>query len=525
MKKIFTFRYVSIATFVLLVSGSTFAQNVGIGQAAPKSKLDVNGNLQVGANYSGVTANAAPANGARIEGQTVINKASGEDSRDKFSAHTSATAYSNILSTSYPNGTAARAIAGYADANGMGVLGLSAGGTATNSGGYGVVGLTQLGALSAFMQGGEGVYGQADGSGAAGTLAFQIGVHGMIHESGTTNSKTAVGILGENNNATVGTGLSGPYGSATALCGLYGNFGEGSTTAATVDRFHFGIIGDALGAGGTLGDATGGVMGTNSTASRFGILGYMSVAGVSYSVYGGGTTANILAANTGRLAQPQKQQANNHIGLGIVGDAMGGYVAGANYGLMSYGKDFGMYVQGKTITNAPIIQLTEGANNTRVVSYAPMSTSLDITTRGKAQVRGTETFIAFDANFLTLVADPTEATITVTPTGESNGVFISAITPTGFYVKENNSGKHDVQLNWIAVAKSKQTVEVNTEIMQNDFDKKMFDVMTVDQTDTSDASNDKSMYYDGTQMQFGRMPAEMQEKQGEKQNPNKKAKK
>jgi hypothetical protein len=75
MKKFSTFRYLSIATLVLLVSGSAFAQNVGIGQAAPKSKLDVNGNLQVGATYSGVTANAAPANGAIIEGKVGIGTA------------------------------------------------------------------------------------------------------------------------------------------------------------------------------------------------------------------------------------------------------------------------------------------------------------------------------------------------------------------------------------------------------------------------------------------------------------------
>ena len=40
-------------------------QNFGVGQAAPASKVDVNGNLTVGANFSGT---AAPANGAIIEG-------------------------------------------------------------------------------------------------------------------------------------------------------------------------------------------------------------------------------------------------------------------------------------------------------------------------------------------------------------------------------------------------------------------------------------------------------------------------
>ena len=47
-----------------------YSQNVGIGQAAPISKLDVNGGLTVGAAYSGIVS--APANGAIIQGNTGI---------------------------------------------------------------------------------------------------------------------------------------------------------------------------------------------------------------------------------------------------------------------------------------------------------------------------------------------------------------------------------------------------------------------------------------------------------------------
>lgn len=57
----------------MAVCGSVMAQNVGIGQAAPISKLDVNGDLTVGGGYSGVST--APANGAIIEGNTGIGTA------------------------------------------------------------------------------------------------------------------------------------------------------------------------------------------------------------------------------------------------------------------------------------------------------------------------------------------------------------------------------------------------------------------------------------------------------------------
>src|ERR1039458_1699753 len=49
-------------------------QNIGIGTNNPKSKVDVSGNLTVGSGYSGT--NAAPANGAIIQGQVGIGTAS-----------------------------------------------------------------------------------------------------------------------------------------------------------------------------------------------------------------------------------------------------------------------------------------------------------------------------------------------------------------------------------------------------------------------------------------------------------------
>lgn len=58
---------------MLLAAGWMSAQNVGIGQAAPVSKLDVQGNLTVGSGYSG--SSTAPANGAIIQGNTGIGTA------------------------------------------------------------------------------------------------------------------------------------------------------------------------------------------------------------------------------------------------------------------------------------------------------------------------------------------------------------------------------------------------------------------------------------------------------------------
>jgi hypothetical protein len=54
----------------LLACGAINAQNVGIGQTAPASKLDVKGGVTIGSTYSGT--NTAPTNGAIIQGQLGI---------------------------------------------------------------------------------------------------------------------------------------------------------------------------------------------------------------------------------------------------------------------------------------------------------------------------------------------------------------------------------------------------------------------------------------------------------------------
>jgi len=70
---------VGAAVLALALSASAHAQNVGIGFSNPLSKLTVNGNLAVGANYN----IAAPANGALIEGITGIGTTT-PDSANSF---------------------------------------------------------------------------------------------------------------------------------------------------------------------------------------------------------------------------------------------------------------------------------------------------------------------------------------------------------------------------------------------------------------------------------------------------------
>ncbi|HSD14857.1 MAG TPA: hypothetical protein VLB74_09440 [Flavobacterium sp.] len=463
--------------------------NTGFGTTTPASSLSVASNATIGATYA--PSNAAPTNGLRIEGQAVIGKASGEDARDKFSVHTSASSYSNI--TGYPSATGKRAIAGYSDAGGMGVLGYS------NSSGYGVVGLTQAGSISPFVQTGEGILGQADGS----ALGIPIGNHGIIDESTAGNWK-ATGILGENNNIVTGGGLQGGSynGIGTGVVsGVYGNIGSRVASAST-NAYMFGVVGDILTVGGTIPDGTGGVLGFGGSGN-IGMLGYRGLSGILYSVYGGGTIGSVAAGNTGNKGT--FNEPNNHVGLGINGGFMGGFVKGNQYGMMSKGEEFGMYVQGNTIVNQPIVQLTESNNTERTATYFPSSTEVDVTTRGIGKLNNGEAFISFKEAFKNIVSDKEPINITITPTGETNGVFISNVTKEGFYVKENMKGTSNANFNWVAIGTKKgfeNGVEISKTILANDFDKNMDGVMNND----GSGKEGTPVYFDGQNVKFERIP-------------------
>lgn len=450
-----------------------------------------NSNVSIGATYA--STNAAPTNGLRVQGQTVIGKASGEDTRDIFSSHTSATAFNNV--TGYPGVTASRAISGYANGGGMGVFGFA------DRNGYGIVGLTQPSAISSFVQTGEGVLGQADGS--TGISSIPIGVHGIIDEA-TAGLNTATPVLGENNNITIGSGLGGGAynGTTPAIAGVYGNIGTRQSVSGT-NSYQFGVIGDILLLGvASQPDATGGVLGTNA-AGDFGILGYKSKNGTTFSVYGGNSNGSINSGNTGKNSN--SGTANNTIGLGINGGFMGGYVKGNEYGLISSGDEFGMYVQGNTITNEPIVQLTDTNNAQRTISYTATSIEVDVTTRGTGKLTNGESFITFKEAFKNLVSSEEGINITITPMGETNGVYISKVTSEGFYVKENRNGSSNVSFNWTAIGTRKgyeKGVEISDTVLSNNFDKNMNGVMNND----GGKEEGTPIYFDGNQIRFERMP-------------------
>ena len=431
-----------------------------------------------------------------------------------------------------------RAIAGYTTGTGLGIIGSNI--DVTNTQGIGILGNLSTTTTTAATSNLVAVQGQVSSISATAVNALNFGGGMGLYAQTTGPTPTAAGsnaaiyasldqpnagnqdvaaIIGSQSNINQGTGgYAGPLAAASnsSLGGVAGTLASKVTNANT-DSYLFGVIGDVLrdssvGAS-TIPDRTGGVMGYNGS-NAFGMLGYRDSGGTTYSVYGGGRNGSIAIGNTGKISDSNDTKENNLIGLGINGGFMGGYVRGDQFGLMSKGEEFGMYFSGNTLTNKPIVQLSEGTTN-RIATYATTSTTVDVTTRGKGKLNNGETFISFDKNFSqTATISEDELNITITPMGATNGVYVSRITSTGFFVKENLNGKSNANFSWFAISTQKgyeNGVKISNEILANDFDNKMDGVMFNDADTKNEA---KPIMFDGTKIKFERYnePVENQKK-------------
>jgi hypothetical protein len=273
---------------------------------------------------------------------------------------------------------------------------------------------------------------------------------------------------------------------------VYGSFASTSIRCGAVYGDDFGIAAGALGY-------------YASTGVDYGVYGfggaYQTGLAGGLSTYSGGSVRSMSNSNT-------LTESNTTIGLGIYGGVMGGWVRGLEYGFHAKGNRYGLYVDGTTFTNSPITQLVNVGENNRVAAKATMGMSADVQSRGKAQMVSGQVFVPFSADFSKIISDPQDLVITVTPTGNTNGVYVSSVNASGFTVSENNGGSSNVTVSWIAIATVKGYTDMSgimpSEVIANDFDTKMSRVMFNENNNTDTPS---SLWWDGSSIRFDNPPA------------------
>ena len=144
----------------------------------------------------------------------------------------------------------------------------------------------------------------------------------------------------------------------------------------------------------------------------------------------------------------------------------------------------------------------------RIATQATMGISADIQSKGKAQMVSGQVFIEFDQNFAKTVSNIQEVVITVTPKGNTNGVYVSSISSNGFTVSENNGGNSNVEVSWIAIGVVKGYEDMSLlmpeEVISNTFDGKMNAVMF---NDNNTIDTPGSLWWDGSAIRFDTAPA------------------
>lgn len=292
------------------------------------------------------------------------------------------------------------------------------------------------------------------------------GTYGLVQ----TGSTIFAGVQGEyQGSSNIGPGVRGLTSTTgggtnftnTVPSGVHGQLGN------TVARA-FGVKGDT---GTNTTRRTGGVLGTDFYAS--GALGYYANNGNDYSAYGFNVNWNSGVAGGRSTSLP-----DTHIGLGIYGGVIGGWIKGNEYGSISTGQHFANYTLGKNITNESFIVLDKKQDGSKSPSYAATSMTIDLQNKGIGKLSNGSSYIQFNNDYSEIIDDTKPIIITITPIGESNGVHIVSVDKNGFKIKENQNGNSNISFNWIAIAEKKTEVnEISKEILNADFDKNINAVM------------------------------------------------
>jgi hypothetical protein len=302
------------------------------------------------------------------------------------------------------------------------------------------------------------------------------------------------GILSSNvAGTTYGTGPANP---ARIVSGVHG---DGRSTAAA--SYRFGVFGQ----GGTT-TRSGGVLGDDYSLAR-GALGYFASNSTDYAVYGfgqayqaGGAGGKMMSSNNATSLNEE----DHTIGLGIYGGVMGGWIKGLIYGTNLSGKEYGVYVHGKTLTNNIIATLhNNDQSSKRIVSYSSQSFQPEITEKGKATLKNGSVKVLFSNDFKKLCEINDNLIINITPIGNSNGLFIESIDENGFVVKENQNGSSNISFFYqISGLIKNADTKISEEILDVSFEEKINGPKGIMYNDANPENPDYSLWFDGQKVRF-----------------------
>ena len=240
----------------------------------------------------------------------------------------------------------------------------------------------------------------------------------------------------------------------------------------------------------------GGILGAVQAGTYWGSLGYKNSAGTSY---GGYFTSYI--SGTGKSTH-----ASIGIGIGAWGDLMGADIHGKVYGIYAEGENYATYSNGPVYKNDIDVHLQENGTAVNTVLYTNVSTDVTVQTCGYATLSNGKTNVDFNPAFLASVSKETPVVVTVTPIGNSNGVYLSEVTHKGFKVVENNDGKSNITVSYIAIGNrlGYEHPVLAQEVIDATYVKKMSNGL---HNDADTQTNGEGLYYENGKLAVGIHPS------------------
>ena len=247
----------------------------------------------------------------------------------------------------------------------------------------------------------------------------------------------------------------------------------------------------------------GGSFGADVNGTYWGSLGYRSSGSLNYGVYGSAA----YASGGGRLSNG----AATGIGGAFAGDLMGAWVRGDVMGLTTSGSMYAAFNVGNTFNTGYHADLVN-TNGNVTPAYAVTSTKVKVYDDGAGQLASGTTRVNFTPEFAALVAGG-KPTVTITPQGQCNGLYIVSVDEKGFNVAELNNGTSSVSFSWIAVGTRVDAAkaEVPAELTNPNFAGNMQGVMF---NEGNTEQSGQPVWWNGSNLQWSTPPSLTREEKG-----------
>ncbi len=240
----------------------------------------------------------------------------------------------------------------------------------------------------------------------------------------------------------------------------------------------------------------GGSLGADVNGLAWGSMGYRSSGFLNYGVYG-----SSAYANGGGYSESDGEAG---IGSGFFGGVVGSWAKSNIIGSMSSGEMMSEYNVGDSYTAGRNIEVVK-VGNTRKATFASTSLESQVNKSGVAQLVNGQATVSFGEEFASLLAEGQMPVVTVTPMGESKGVFLASVNKNGFSVKENQGGNSNVQFTWIVIGKrvDADQAPVQTQVVNANFEENMQGVMF---NEGNKEQSGTPIWFDGSQVRFDAVP-------------------